>query len=74
MSRVTKKTMGVSKSNENNIQVTKNSNIPVPSKRKAEDELKTESKSRKRAAFEGGLAGGGPGEFQAEPRDLYTAV
>lgn len=51
MSRVTRNTLGVSKINENNIQVTKNSNIPVPSKRKAEDELKKESKTRKRAAF-----------------------
>jgi len=51
MSRVTRNTLGVSKSNENNIQVTKNSNIPVPSKRKAEEELKKESKTRKRAAF-----------------------
>jgi len=51
MSSVTRNTLGVSKSNENNIQVTKNSNIPVPSKRKAEDELKKESKTRKRAAF-----------------------
>lgn len=51
MSRVTRNTLGVSKSNENNIQVTKNSNIPVPSKRKAEEELKKEAKTRKRAAF-----------------------
>jgi len=51
MSRVTRKnTLGVSKSNENNIFVNKNSNIPVPSKRKADDDLK-ESKTRKRAAF-----------------------
>eukprot|EP00092_Neocalanus_flemingeri_P016511 GFUD01017865.1.p1 GENE.GFUD01017865.1~~GFUD01017865.1.p1 ORF type:complete len:425 (+),score=116.19 GFUD01017865.1:73-1347(+) len=48
MSRVTRTTIGVVK---NNILVTKNSNIPLPSKRKAEDELIKESKTRKRAAF-----------------------
>eukprot|EP00092_Neocalanus_flemingeri_P051313 GFUD01059645.1.p1 GENE.GFUD01059645.1~~GFUD01059645.1.p1 ORF type:complete len:326 (+),score=67.79 GFUD01059645.1:71-979(+) len=51
MSRVTRNTIGVVKSNENNILVTKNSNIPLPSKRKAEDEMKKESKTRKRAAL-----------------------
>jgi len=50
-SRVTRNNHTVAKNNENNILVTKNSNIPVPSKRKAEDELKKESKTRKRAAF-----------------------
>jgi len=50
-SRVTRNNHCVAKNNENNILVTKNSNIPVPSKRKAEDELKKESKTRKRAAF-----------------------
>merc|ERR1712142_1003679 len=44
-------TVGASRTNENNIFVNKNSNIPVPSKRKAEDDLKKESKTRKRAAF-----------------------
>eukprot|EP00092_Neocalanus_flemingeri_P051316 GFUD01059648.1.p1 GENE.GFUD01059648.1~~GFUD01059648.1.p1 ORF type:complete len:295 (+),score=64.35 GFUD01059648.1:70-954(+) len=48
MSRVTRTTIGVVK---NNILVTKNSNIPLPSKRKAEDELIKESKTRKRAAL-----------------------
>eukprot|EP00092_Neocalanus_flemingeri_P068959 GFUD01084379.1.p1 GENE.GFUD01084379.1~~GFUD01084379.1.p1 ORF type:complete len:461 (+),score=113.58 GFUD01084379.1:73-1383(+) len=51
MSRVTRNTIGAVKSNENNILVTKNSNIPLPSKRKAEDEMKKESKTRKRAAL-----------------------
>jgi len=51
MSRVTRNTVGASRTNENNIFVNKNSNIPVPSKRKAEDDLKKESKTRKRAAF-----------------------
>jgi len=50
-SRVTRNNHSVAKSNENNILVNKNSNIPVPSKRKAEDDLKKESKTRKRAAF-----------------------
>ena len=50
-SRVTRNNHCVAENNENNILVTKNSNIPVPSKRKAEDELKKESKTRKRAAF-----------------------
>ena len=51
MSRVTRNTLGVSKTNENTMLMTKNSNIPVPSKRKAEDELKKDTKNRKRAAF-----------------------
>jgi len=51
MSRVTRNTLGVTKTNENTMLMTKNSNIPVPSKRKAEDELKKDSKNRKRAAF-----------------------
>jgi len=51
MSRVTRNTIGVVKSNGNNILGEKNSNIPIPSKRKAEVGLKKESKTRKRAAL-----------------------
>ena len=51
MSRVTINTSSVSKINENNIFVNKNSNIPVPAKRKAEEDVKKDAKTRKRAAF-----------------------
>eukprot|EP00092_Neocalanus_flemingeri_P016509 GFUD01017863.1.p1 GENE.GFUD01017863.1~~GFUD01017863.1.p1 ORF type:complete len:456 (+),score=127.81 GFUD01017863.1:74-1369(+) len=51
MSCVTRNSIGVVKNNENNILVTKKSNIPLPSKRKAEDELTKETKTQKRAAL-----------------------
>jgi len=55
MSRVTRNKVSGVKSvnmlNENKISVNKNSNIPVATKRKAEDDLKKDIKSRKRAAF-----------------------
>lgn len=54
--------MGASRSNENVLKVNKNSNIPVAGKRKAEEELKKDSKSR-RAAF-GDLTNNAHGEKQ----------
>ena len=48
---MTRNTSSVSKLNENNIFVNKNSNIPVPAKRKAEEDVKKDAKTRKRAAF-----------------------
>jgi len=72
MSRVTRNTANVSRTNENNIFVNKNSNIPVPAKRKAEEDIKKDAKTRKRAAF--GDLTNAQGEKQSSGTNIKNQV
>jgi len=69
---VTRNTSSVSKLNENNIFVNKNSNIPVPAKRKAEEDIKKDAKTRRRAAF--GDLTNAQGEKQSSGSNIKNQV
>lgn len=69
---MTRNTSSVSKLNENNIFVNKNSNIPVPAKRKAEEDIKKDAKTRKRAAF--GDLTNAQGEKQSSGSNIKNQV
>lgn len=69
---MTRNTSSVSKLNENNIFVNKNSNIPVPAKRKAEEDIKKDAKTRRRAAF--GDLTNAQGEKQSSGSNIKNQV